>query len=206
MVMAALALPSATARQDEGCFEAFFNEYYHAILNYIYHLVGDWEQAQDLTQDTFVKALCARAPWVMELPRSWLYTVATNTTFDYLRRRRRIAWLPLSGAGLPVNTLMLPPPEETVMQRDQLVQSLKRLPYDQMACLVLHLYCGFTMSEISTMLGISVGAAKMRVVRARRQFARRGDYAGRELVKNRRGSHIRAASGGCQCRTRSSPE
>jgi RNA polymerase sigma-70 factor (ECF subfamily) len=183
MVTAALDLPAVGTERGDEDFEGFFHAYYHGILNYIYRLIGDWEQAQDLTQDTFIKALCSRAPWTIELPRSWLYTVATNTAFDYLRRRRRITWLPLTEPALPLGTLVLPAPEEIVAQRDQLIRSLKRLPYDQMACLVLHLYCGFTMAEISTILGISVGAVKMRVVRARRQLIRRGEYAGQILTR-----------------------
>jgi RNA polymerase sigma-70 factor (ECF subfamily) len=177
MVMAAPALPAGEQGPDDRDFERFFNEYHHAILTYIYRLVGDWEQAQDLTQDTFVKALRSQALWTLELPRSWLYAVATNTAFDYLRRRRRIAWLPLTELAMPASALLLPAPEEAVVQREQLLQALRCLPPDQMTCLVLHLYCGFTMREISAMVGVSVGAVKMRVIRARRRIARHSEFA-----------------------------
>ncbi len=81
--------------------------YQSAILNYIYRLVGDADVAEDLTQDTYIKAW--RALERLDLGadaeprrRAWLYRIAHNTATDYLRRRGRFRWLSLdawSGAG-----------------------------------------------------------------------------------------------------------
>ena len=93
-------------------FEQIFLRYQGPITNFIYHLIGNREQAYDIAQDVFVKAYKALLNGTTVQPgalSAWLYRIAANTTTDTLRRRRLIAWLPLSlfnedrgiGAGVP---------------------------------------------------------------------------------------------------------
>ena len=80
-------------------FEAIFLRFQGPITNFIYHLIGNREQAYDLAQDVFVKAYKALLGGTVVQPgalSAWLYRIAANTTTDTLRRRRLIAWLPLS--------------------------------------------------------------------------------------------------------------
>lgn len=80
-------------------FEDIFQRYQGPITNYIYHLIGNREQAYDLAQDVFVKAYRALLGGTQVQPgalSAWLYRIASNTTTDTLRRRRLISWLPLS--------------------------------------------------------------------------------------------------------------
>src|SRR5438876_1529805 len=80
-------------------FEQIFLRYQGPITNFIYHLIGNREQAYDLAQDVFVKAYKALLGGTVVQPgalSAWLYRIAANTTTDTLRRRRLIAWLPLS--------------------------------------------------------------------------------------------------------------
>jgi RNA polymerase sigma-70 factor, ECF subfamily len=80
-------------------FEAIFQRFQGPITNFIYHLIGNREQASDLAQDVFVKAYKALLGGTVVQPgalSAWLYRIASNTTTDTLRRRRLIAWLPLS--------------------------------------------------------------------------------------------------------------
>src|SRR5579875_2093644 len=93
----------ATAEQvervDVADFEAIFLRYQTPITNFIYHLIGNREQAYDLAQDVFVKAYKALLSGTVVQPgalSAWLYRIAANTTTDTLRRRRLISWLPLS--------------------------------------------------------------------------------------------------------------
>jgi RNA polymerase sigma-70 factor, ECF subfamily len=84
---------------DVADFEAIFLRYQAPLINFIYHLIGNREQAYDLTQDVFVKAYKALLSGTVVQPgalSAWLYRIAANTTTDTLRRRRLIAWLPLS--------------------------------------------------------------------------------------------------------------
>src|SRR5581483_8991135 len=84
---------------DVADFEAIFLRFQGPITNFIYHLIGNREQACDLAQDVFVKAYKALLGGTVVQPgalSAWLYRIASNTTTDTLRRRRLISWLPLS--------------------------------------------------------------------------------------------------------------
>ncbi len=93
-------------------FEEIFTRFQTPITNFVFRLVGNREQAYDLTQDVFVKAYRALSSGTTiqaAALSSWLYRIASNTATDALRRRRLISWLPLSlfnedrgvGAGMP---------------------------------------------------------------------------------------------------------
>jgi RNA polymerase sigma-70 factor (ECF subfamily) len=93
-------------------FEDIFSRFQTPLTNFVYRLVGNREQAYDLTQDVFVKAYRALSTGTTiqaAALSSWLYRIASNTATDALRRRRLISWLPLSlfnedrgvGAGIP---------------------------------------------------------------------------------------------------------
>ena len=80
-------------------FENIFLRYQTPITNFIYHLLGNREQAYDLAQDVFVKAYKALLGGTVVQSgalSAWLYRIATNTATDTLRRKRIISWLPLS--------------------------------------------------------------------------------------------------------------
>ena len=80
-------------------FEALFLRFQGPITNFIYHLVGNREQASDLAQDVFVKAYKALLGGT-EVPTgtlsAWLYGIAANSITNTLRRRSLSGWLPLS--------------------------------------------------------------------------------------------------------------
>lgn len=94
-----VALPEQVQKVEVADFEEIFLRYQAPITNFIYHLIGNREQAYDLAQDVFVKAYKALLNGTVVHPgalSAWLYRIAANTTTDTLRRRRLISWLPLS--------------------------------------------------------------------------------------------------------------
>ena len=93
------ALQEQAQKVDVADFEAIFLRFQGPITNFIYHLIGNREQASDLAQDVFVKAYKALLGGTIVQPgalSAWLYRIAANTTTDTLRRRRLISWLPMS--------------------------------------------------------------------------------------------------------------
>ncbi len=127
-------------KESTWSFDQIYDEYKTSIYNYVYHLVGDREQADDLTQDTFLKAFRALPKMDGSLKLSaWLYRIATNTAYDALRRRKLIAWLP--------------------WQAQQ-----------YRAALLLYTQEGFSYSEIAQALNIAESGVKMYLSRARQSF------------------------------------
>ena len=93
------ALQEQAQRVDVEDFETIFLRFQGPITNFIYHMIGNREQACDLAQDVFVKAYKALLGGTVVQPgalSAWLYRIASNTTTDTLRRRRLISWLPMS--------------------------------------------------------------------------------------------------------------
>src|SRR3712207_5547403 len=80
---------------EVAAFAQLVAAYHKPITSYLYHLVRDREVADDLAQDTFLKALRAldRTPPDLNF-RAWLYRIATNTAHNHHRRRRLLRWLP----------------------------------------------------------------------------------------------------------------
>lgn len=143
-----------------------------AILNYLYRLVGDPDVAEDLTQDTFVKAYRAMDSLDLRAEsadrrRAWLYRIAHNTATDHLRRRARLRWLGLDelrskGGADPLDELV---------QREPVVGALAELSPEQREVLILFGYVGLTAAEVAEVLGITAEAARKRRQRAREAFA-----------------------------------
>lgn len=154
---------------DQAAFEEIFERLQTPVVNYLYRVVGDWELAADLTQDTFLKAYQA-------LPRTdetlqitpWLYRIATNTALDALRRRKRITWVPFLEDFEPVAPGS--DPAHTVPNDDLIRRALQAVPTDQRIPLILHLHQGLSYKEIAELLGIAPNLVAVRVFRARERF------------------------------------
>ncbi len=157
-------------RGDVEAFADIFEEYHLRICRYLCSLVNDSDLAEDLAQQTFVKAYKAL---VKGSPpgnlNAWLYTIATNTALSALRRRRLIAWLPIHGSAQAARS---PGQDQEALtgERELLLQALGRLAKTEVACLLLRFQHDLSYDELADVLGTSVPAARMRVSRARAAF------------------------------------
>lgn len=81
----------ALARQgDLSAFEQLLFLYERAVFNYLLRLVNHWQDAQDITQETFIKvykSLAALDP--DKSPKAWIFTIATHTAYDWLRKKQK---------------------------------------------------------------------------------------------------------------------
>src|SRR6059036_684409 len=84
-------------QDDAGALSMLYEQFRGPIHSYIYRLLGNQEDADDVTQEVFVRA-CIAWDGLYERNRlsAWLYRIATNLCVDMLRRRKRISWWPLS--------------------------------------------------------------------------------------------------------------
>jgi RNA polymerase sigma-70 factor (ECF subfamily) len=166
---------SVGATRGAGAAERTYLElvrlYQMAILNYIHRLVGDRDAAEDLTQDTYVRAF--RALGRLELDeasesrrRAWLYRIAHNVATDHLRRKGRLQWLSLDALrGLGRGDL-----ERSLVDKDPVHAALATLTNEHREVLLLFGVAEMEAAEVAEVLGISEVAARKRRQRARAAF------------------------------------
>jgi len=169
----------ARAEETTRAFDEMFTRYHGRIYGYLLGMVGDAEQAQDLTQDTFLKAYKALPRTSDLVLPAWLYRIATNTALDALRHRRRLTWLPFTpddeerwadpGADLPTQCA----------EREAVQSALARLTPSQRACLLLRARDGLSVAETARALGLSPANVKVTLSRAKERFRAAYDVDGR---------------------------
>lgn len=154
------------AIETEHALYRLFCQYSGPICRYLARLTGDPHRAEDLTQETFVRAYVALergARW--DNPRAWLYRVASRLAINEHRRQKLIQWLPLWSTDVDP----APEVEATVAERLAVCDALSpryKIP------LVLYASEGYSVAEVAEMLELSTGAVKVRLYRARIKFRR----------------------------------
>lgn len=158
---------------DGAARRAWFDAESERVWRLCYRLVGDYDAAHDLVQETFIRAFgrVARYDGRGTL-RGWLHRIALNLTRDALRKdRRRARWL-TRGADEDVAARAigaLPDPEGERRVRD----ALGALPELLRIVVLMHDVEGYTHEEIGVALGIAPGSSRARLSRARSQLRER---------------------------------
>ncbi len=161
------ALVRAAMDGDTAAFTALVERYQQRIGGYLYRLVGDRQTAEDLTQETFMRAYRALATaHAVGAFRAWLFRIATNLARDQLRRQRRIRWLPFDGDRMEFAIH----PFSSVEEADVVRQVLARLSADDRAVLLLCAGEDLSYGEAGTALGVTANTARMRYMRAKGRF------------------------------------
>ncbi|MFN8512294.1 MAG: RNA polymerase sigma factor [Thermomicrobiales bacterium] len=159
---------------DDAAFASLYAEYQRPITGYLRRLVGNGEIAEDLAQDTFLKAYKALGRTNDELNfRAWLYRIATNNALSYHRRQRLLQWLPFaSGSREPATEARY---AERVGEQELVETTLRQLKPEHASLLLMRHHQGLSLSEIATVLGVDTTVAKARLFRARHAFMRAYD-------------------------------
>lgn len=160
---------------DSDAFEEVFRIYHTRIYNYAYRLVGNAEDAQDLTQESFLKAYRALLHGAQPANLSaWLYRTASNTCLDVLRRHRLIHWQPLENLLAVLTAAGARSPEDEVLRSERQAERqtevervLAQLPPRYRMYLVLREREGFSYQEIASITGDSLDTVKVTLYRAR---------------------------------------
>ena len=141
--------------------ERFYRTHADAVYAFLVSLCRDPVWAEDLMQDTFVKATRSMGGYRGGNPRSWLFSIARSVFIDDTRRRRPVPVDEINEDGV-VDTDVA---ELMVIER-----SLSKLPERQRTALLLVDQAGLSYAEVAEAIGCSLDAVKVLIYRARMSF------------------------------------
>lgn len=150
--------------------EAFYREHAGAVRAYLVSMCRDPGWAEDLMQDTFVKATRSLPGYRGGSPKAWLFAIARTVFIDDIRRRHPVPSETIDDIGS-----FGPDVEE----QDLIERTLAMLPERQRSALLLSDRVGLAAPEVGEAMGVSPGAARVLIHRARHAF--REAYEGGEL-------------------------
>ncbi len=174
--MSDVALVALVLEGDQDVFSVLVERYKDAVQNLAYRMLGNITEAEDITQETFVRAFTQLASYKTAHKFStWLLSIASHLAIDQLRRRRFLA-LPLE--DVPFLEWIVDAavsPEQSALQgeqQDEVQQYLQKLPGKYRAVIVLRYWHDFSYEEIATALKLTPALVKARLHRARELLAR----------------------------------
>jgi len=159
-------LVTRAQKDDSAAFRELFDRFYPMIYSFCYRACLDQSGAQDIAQETFIKA--ARALGTFRLGSSfkaWLYSVATNATRDWQRAKARQDRVSEMMAETPPERTPTDQPDHS-----RLVEALQTLPDDLRLAIVLVYYEGMNHATAARVLGCAETTVSWRVFRAKRKL------------------------------------
>jgi RNA polymerase sigma-70 factor (ECF subfamily) len=153
-------VPTPTTIEDFSI-EDFYRAHANAVYAFLVSLCRDRIWAEDLMQDTFVKATRALGGYRGGNPRSWLFAIARSVFIDDTRRRRAI----------PTDEIVEPSTSDVdVSEVDAIERALARLPDRQRTAILLCDRAGMSYAEVADAMSLTPAAAKVLIHRARVAF------------------------------------
>jgi RNA polymerase sigma-70 factor (ECF subfamily) len=177
------ALAVRASRGDRKAFESLVEKYQGAVYNFTLHFFRSPDVAQDMTQETFLRAF--RFLHTYDPTRrfiTWIYSIARNICIDHHRERARKEHVCLE--DVPAETLttkdVASDPLRMLEQResrDRLLAAVESLPEKYKTPVILCYLQGLSYQEISEILGISLNNTKIRIFRAKKMMMEQLDMA-----------------------------
>lgn len=156
---------------DPRAFRAFYDDALPRIYGYLLHRCGgDVSAAEDLTQETFLSAVCElKKGQRVEAPLPWIYGIARHKLFDHYRRQERAEDTLAIEPSAEIGDV---PFESGQEARERAVAALAGVPASQREALVLRYLDGFSPPEVAAALGKTVKAVDGLIARGRESFKR----------------------------------
>jgi RNA polymerase sigma-70 factor (ECF subfamily) len=168
----------------DAAYRELIRRYERPVFSLIYRMVRDRELAEDLAQETFVKALNAIESYRPEFKfSSWIFKIANNAAIDQLRRRE-LDTLSLDGSpnaetadAVEATALQISDRKETPLDELEarelggaIEDAIARLRPEYRACILLRHVEGRPYEEIAEMLSLPLGTVKTYIHRARNEL------------------------------------
>ena len=167
---------------DTDAFGSLVDEYQKNVYNLALRMTGSPEDAQDMSQEAFIKAYNSLSSFRGDSKFSvWLYRIVSNVCLDFLRSRSKNQPMSLN-VELDDGETELDIPDLRCLPEDELERALTRqavrdgleaLPPDQRQILLLREIEGFSYEEICRILALEEGTVKSRIFRARKNLCAR---------------------------------
>ncbi len=172
-----VALVQRAQQGEDDAFATLFSQLHQLVLNYVYHMLGDRQAAEDVTQDAFIRAHerigQLGPPWDF---KSWVFRIASNLAVDYLRRNRRFVDLEEPTMMAAEGPITKRPSEHGVQRneaREAVWNTLDGMPTIYRQALILREFNGQSYKEVSQALECTYDNARQLVHRARMRFRER---------------------------------
>lgn len=156
-------------RGEPEAFEELVERTHRRVYTLAYRLVGDRHEAEDVAQEAYLRAYRALPGFRGDSSfDTWIYRITANAAVTHLKRRGRFGDLaedPDAVVDLPEVVSGSDP-----VDRDEIQRALAALPIGQRAVLLMKDAYGFSVQEVADQLGITEGAVKVRLHRARKRL------------------------------------
>lgn len=160
-----------TTTADKTDFDTLFSQHWDRICEVLYRLVGDWQEAEDLALETFMR-LHQRPPKRNDSISGWLYRVATNLGFNALRARKRRRRYEERAGKIVLKGDQSSNPElafERKQKREDVRMTLANMKPRSAKLLILR-HSGLTYAEIAAAIEVSVTSVGTLLARAESEF------------------------------------
>ncbi|MDH4231799.1 MAG: sigma-70 family RNA polymerase sigma factor [Nitrospirota bacterium] len=162
-------------RGDDKAFELLLARHQRSVYNLACRFLNDEAEAEDITQETFIRVFRAAGTYTPEAKFStWLYTIVKNLCFNSLRKRRSVTIVSTEEETLPEIPAENHDPSEIIdgkRLRFKVLNAVSALPENMRIAVILHKFHDLQYDEIAKILGCSVNAVKLRVHRAKALLA-----------------------------------
>jgi RNA polymerase sigma-70 factor (ECF subfamily) len=168
----------AAQKGDLDAYNLLVHRHQRSVFNVCYRILGSTAEAEDATQDTFLKAWQAVKSFKGGVVRPWLFRIATNRCYDMLRSSARRPTDSLTGDGdsqdidpADADDLVNPLIQAERHETSEFLQPfLDALPADQRIAVILCDVQRFSYEEASQILGVPAGTVKSRAFRGRERL------------------------------------
>lgn len=170
-----LPVSDSQLHSDSDLQTQFVQQNLRRIFLLIYRIVGNVDDAQDLTQETFIKAL-QRQSQVKDLEKTahWLSRIAANTAIDYLRRKKKYTYTDVSDLA-DLRTSPLDSPEQLVIRSERKLQldgGLAGLTERERMALLLRDIEDLPAEQVASQMNCSMATVRSHIANARVKFKR----------------------------------
>jgi RNA polymerase sigma-70 factor (ECF subfamily) len=171
------ALVERAQAGDSEAFGELYDRYVDLVYRYIYYRVGTAQLAEDLTSETFLRALrrISTFTWQGRDVGAWFVTIARNLIADHYKSGRYRLEMTTDDIVETGSKLVEDGPENAVleaMQNKVLLEAVKQLNAEQQECIVLRFLQGLSVAETAQAMGKNDGAIKALQYRAIRSLGR----------------------------------